>query len=165
MGTINIINLYKERYEDKMQINNYMICDHCGGQINKEDGCLEWLSRISDGQCHGLRLVHDTVACGYKEKNYPGYTTLSIPLLVDGKAEGEAEADTFMRLLTWISLGFLPITEVLEMLKRLFIPLYEETRNFFEQAIRDGVFEPNTPPGFHWQVDLKDVLEYIRRRA
>jgi hypothetical protein len=52
--------------------------------------------------------------------------------------------------------------EVLEMSKRLHVPGYEHTRLHFDEAIREGVFEPNTVPGYYWQLNIEAVDQWLR---
>jgi hypothetical protein len=69
--------------------------------------------------------------------------------------------DGLMELLSFIAGGELPTPEVLEMIKRLHIPGYEEARLHFGSALDEGVFEPNTREGFYAQSDIKAVIEFI----
>jgi hypothetical protein len=57
-----------------------------------------------------------------------------------------------------------PKEEALEMIKRLHIPGYEEARHYFDEAIAEGVYEPNTAPGFPHQSQINAVLTYVRER-
>ena len=71
-----------------------------------------------------------------------------------------------MELLSMISDdNFEDKEEVLEIIKRLHIPGYEKARCFFDEAIENGVFEPNTKPMYYWTRDIDAVLEYIKSRT
>jgi hypothetical protein len=72
--------------------------------------------------------------------------------------------DGLMRLLAMIAEEEVPISEGFEMLKRLHIPGYEHTRLHFEEAIRDGVFELNTDPGYYWQADIRAVDQWLKKK-
>lgn len=61
--------------------------------------------------------------------------------------------------MTWI-----PQEDVLEMIKRLHIPGYEHARLHFDEAIADGVFEPNRRPGYCRRDDIVAVLNVLARR-
>ena len=74
-------------------------------------------------------------------------------------------ADGLMELLILVDEGRLPKNEVIEMIKRLHIPGYEEARRSFHSAIQEGVFEPNTPLGFYSQSEIKATLEYAERQG
>jgi hypothetical protein len=71
--------------------------------------------------------------------------------------------DGLMELLSFIAYGKLPIGEILEIIKRLHIPGYEQARFYFDEAIANGVFEPNTMPGYYRQSEINAVLRYIER--
>ena len=58
-------------------------------------------------------------------------------------------SDGLMSLLALVAEHRVKSTEVLEMIKRLHIPGYEHTRLHFDEAISEGVFEPNTVPGYY----------------
>ena len=73
-------------------------------------------------------------------------------------------SDGLMKLLSFIADDHVESSEVLEMLKRLNIPGYERARMHFEEAISEGVFEPNTTPGYHWQSDIEAVNKWIAER-
>ncbi|XHR31043.1 MAG: hypothetical protein ACFUZC_10870 [Chthoniobacteraceae bacterium] len=47
------------------------------------------------------------------------------------------------------------------MIKRLHIHGYEHARLHFDEAIANGVFEPNTALGYHPQEDIKAVLDWL----
>ncbi|PTL77933.1 hypothetical protein [Vitiosangium sp. GDMCC 1.1324] len=70
-----------------------------------------------------------------------------------------------MRLLAMIYDEELPTKEVLEVLKRLHIPGYEEARHHFEDAIAAGVYEPNTAPGFPHQKQIEAILRFVREQS
>jgi hypothetical protein len=57
-----------------------------------------------------------------------------------------------------------PTEEVLEMIKRLHIPGYEEARHHFKSARAEGVYEPNTAWGYPFQYQIAAVLEFARNR-
>jgi hypothetical protein len=73
-------------------------------------------------------------------------------------------ADGLMQLLRLLEEGDIPQTEVLEMIKRLHIPGYERARHYFEEAIADYAFEPNTQLGYHHQYQIEETLRYIDER-
>ena len=69
-----------------------------------------------------------------------------------------------MKLLSFIADDHIESSEVLEMIKRLNIPGYERSRMYFEEAISEGVFEPNTTPRYHLQSDIEAVNKWIAER-
>lgn len=143
------------------------ICDSCGGLIESaDDGWVEWVAPVG-AMGRGLRLVHHTVRgslskCMYnqqaeyaKDKGVIGDLQLSEFLGADG----------LMTLLEFISDKKLPTEEVLELIKRLHIPGYEHARHTFDEAIDEGVFEPNTAPKYYMQSDIQATLDYIAKKS
>ena len=148
----------------------HWFCDSCGKPItDANDGWVEWVLYEDTEGNHlgrGLRLVHchrtDGRSCFYDsdvEYNRDRGTISSSTL------DGLLEADGLMELLSLIAEKELPADDVLEMVKRLHIPGYEIARRHFEQAISDGVFEPNRLPGYYKISDIESVLEYIEENG
>jgi hypothetical protein len=114
----------------------------------------------------GLRLVHKFVASTRGDNKRCQYDesiefSKDRGVLADASLQEFLEADGLMRLLIFLSENELPKNEVIEIIKRLHIPGYEQARLFFKEAIRDGVFEPDSPAGFHWQSEINAVLKHI----
>lgn len=148
-------------------------CDKCGMPITKiEDGWVEWITVASEpkpGNARGFRLVHKhtaipgthTESCQYDqgvEFEKDGGTLADLPL------SDFLGHDGLMELLLKLWDRELPMGEVLELIKRLHIPGYEQARLHFKAAINDGVFEPNTPPGFYSQRDINATLAFVKNR-
>lgn len=151
-------------------------CDTCGQPITSvEDGWVEWLSRSLPGddykrQDHSLRLVHKrhasprsntAHACYYNKDQWyqrDKSTVSDLPL------SSFLDSDGLMILLEFASDGRFELDELIEMIKRLHIPGYDQARNSFEAAISDGTFEPNTKPGFYRQENIQDTLRWKQRR-
>lgn len=144
-------------------------CDACGEKIeNVEDGWVEWLitldpeitdepERFRRRRGEGLRLVHHRTTnprCAYQERG----GLQDMPL---GHFLG---ANGLMALLSFLDEKLIPQEEILELIKRLHIPGYEQARRYFDEAISEGVFEPNTRPGFYWQSDIESVLRFVDKR-
>lgn len=144
------------------------ICDACGDTIkNESDGWIEWLSRSDSAACHGLRLVHHQPAsprgpsgsCQYDADLVWSRDRL---LIHDMQLDAYLGPDGLMQLLTLLSNGKLPPTEVIEMVKRLHIPGYEHGRHHFEQAIEEGLIDPDTKFGFFPQRDIQAALRLAK---
>lgn len=140
-----------------------LTCDSCGQEIkNVQDGWVEWISfaeRDKTGQ--GLRLVHknsrNNSLCQYDQRaEYDKHGGI----LSDNALEQFIGPDGLMRLLVMISENELSKAEVLEMIKRLHIPGYDQAKNYFDEAICNGYFEPNMPPRFYWQSDIAATMKY-----
>ncbi|NMP24256.1 hypothetical protein [Sulfobacillus harzensis] len=52
--------------------------------------------------------------------------------------------------------------ELLEIIKRLFIPGYEQVRHHFDEAIEAGILEPNTSHGYPHMNQIKDILAWLQ---
>jgi len=151
-----------------MNDSTHWTCDSCGEKIvNVEHGWVEWLVR-KEGEKRvggGLRLVHHCSAhdplsgrCQYKEVEQfskDRATLLDLPL------KNFVGADGLMELLSMLASGEIAKEEVLEMIKRLHVPGYEQARHHFDEAISNGVFEPNTAPGYYSTKDIAKTLEFI----
>jgi hypothetical protein len=70
-----------------------------------------------------------------------------------------------MRLLAMIADDRAPIEQILEMIKRLHISGYEQARPYFEEAIAEDIFQPNTAPGFYHADQIRAVLEWIAEQG
>lgn len=134
-------------------------CISCGDLITSiEEGWVEWLvtedgygkSRVS-----GLRLVHNV--CRYD----PRREFRANKNLVEGlPLERFVGADGLMLLLSLIAQGDMPRAELLELIKRLHIPGYEQTREFFADAIHGGAVAPLIGEGFYTQSEIREMLNW-----
>ena len=139
-------------------------CDSCGQDIDSvESGNIEWLRKeVRSGihECYGMRIVHNDSKCmydGMREKNVNNVSVPWRPLTTAYSQDGMID------LLELISDNeFKNNDDVLEVIKRLFIPNYEVARFHFEEAISFDCFEPNTKPGFYRTSDIQRTMEYIR---
>ncbi|MDD4564658.1 MAG: hypothetical protein PHE79_04180 [Eubacteriales bacterium] len=142
------------------------VCDSCGEKIeNQQDGWVEWLHKTNyqgaQHSCRGIRIVH-RINCIYDQdavfKNENA-------IAGDSDLESFMGPDGLMQLLSFISEDkFEDTEEVLEIIKRIHIPGYEEARFCFDEAISQCVFEPNTQPNYYDQKDIVRVLDYAQRK-
>ena len=142
-------------------------CDECGHQIeNVEDGWVEWKKyRNENKQSDGLRLVHHrhiNCSCAYNEHDI--YQQEEPTLLADSDLNSFLGDDGLMRLLSMIADDEVNKSDVLEMIKRLHIKGYEASRLHFQEAIREGIFEPNTPPNYYVQSNIEATLNYLKEK-
>jgi hypothetical protein len=153
------------------------ICDECCQIIEKAaDGWVEWLETPVPGTEHeykgsGLRLVHHVpvsprrkdreMGCQYNgnaefRKNGAQVSDLSLTDFVG--------ADGLMNLLEMIQAEKVPKKHALEMIKRLHIPGYEHTRQYFDEAIGEGVYEPNRTEGYPFQYQIESIKTWQKDR-
>lgn len=147
------------------------LCDKCGERIQTaHDGVLEWVN-VSETDSHweGPRMfiVHHLLASPLKDRpgRYGCYISQdeqrrTLTTTSWGHLDQFLGADGLMRMLSMISAGSAPVTEVLDTIQRLHIPLYEQARPHLPAALADGVIEPNLPDGCHWQRDLQRVIDH-----
>ncbi|USE00240.1 hypothetical protein JKJ11_15135 [Vibrio sp. SCSIO 43133] len=141
-------------------------CDSCGREIESvEDGWVEWRSYLSkERQDDGFRLVHHRridKQCAYDEDKLFAEGAI----LADGALEWYLSTNGLMMLLSYIHDDSIKKDEVVEMIKRLHIEGYEQARLHFNEAIQEGIFEPNTPPNFYWKEDIDATLRYLEKRV
>lgn len=70
-----------------------------------------------------------------------------------------------MTLLEFLSDNPEASEELIEVIKRLHVPLYEQSRRYLARAVREGVFEPNTKAGFHSQRDMQAVIAWAATQS
>lgn len=148
-----------------MNTTNFWICDKCGKKITSaKDGWVEWLiptkNNIPETRNKGMRIVHAT-NCLYsdqecsKEDAIPG----------DDSLENFCGSDGLMELLQFISDDmFENKEEVLEIIKRIHIPGYEEARNFIDDAISEGIYEPNTKENYCSQRNIEKIINHYCKK-
>ena len=149
----------------------YWICDHCEQHIKApEHGWVEWISLGVGKPGRGLRLVHHAPhspahpygSCQYKQgaeyskdKGVVGDDSLAVFLSPEG----------YMALLDMLGNNDLPADEIIEMLKRLYIPGYEIVRRFLGIAVAEGVFEETSRRGFPTQGQMEAVLKWVNNNG
>lgn len=155
----------------EMEIFMQWICDTCGARINNvSDGWVEWQSRNENDTWikHSPRLVHHRPSsprpsgCQYDEDALfanGGNIVGDLPLgqLVD--TEG------LISLLSFVSDGHFELEQCLELIKRIQVPDYDLVRGYFDEAISEGVFEPNTKPGYYDVGAIQAVKRWLDERG
>lgn len=141
-------------------------CDVCNGVIERvEDGWVEWITIGDTNRARDLRLVHHMPASPRKrgcQFNEDDEYSRDNGIVSDLPLSSFVGADGLTQLLMLIDEGELPSASVIEMIKRLHTPQYEQARLHIDRAVSAGVFEPNLRAGFHWQRDLRNVLRFVR---
>lgn len=142
-------------------------CDSCGEEIQTVDtGWVEWKVQV-DGhppyRKYDFRLVHHGVEgkrCIYDSKAFPRGTSVG-----DLHLKSFIGQDGLMTLMEFLSDNPSSADEIIELCKRIHITDYDEARGWFNAAINEGVFEPNTKPGFYSIADIKRTVEWARKQG
>ena len=149
------------------------ICDTCGQEIKEaEHGWVEWLTARGDGhgRSSGLRLVHHNK---YSPKQPPSYCSYNAikesdnanSSVCDQHLTGFLGSDGLMELLTFLhTKEFADEEEVLQMIKRLHVPGYEQAFPHINEAIAEGVFEPNGPVFYVSKNQIDAVIEWTEQK-
>ena len=108
-------------------------CDSCGNPIESaEDGWVEWLNREAGGRMvgHGLRLVHsDGNQQGHEARcQYGDRRARTASHISDHALRDFVGPEGLMNLLELIARDRISQLEGFEIIKRLHIPSYEESR-------------------------------------
>jgi hypothetical protein len=141
-------------------------CDACGELIRTfEAGRLEWLCDGED-RVHGLRLVHrrglpppHSAGCEYdrnEEYRKDGSLIEGLSLATLSGVDG------LMLMLAMLVRGEHPAEQIIEVIKRLYVPGYEQTRNFFPRAISENIIVPAIGPGYYLQSEIQNVLQWMQ---
>lgn len=134
-------NIYKDKI--KLKPKEQWICDNCGEVIETvNDGWLEWYIEnarkdMSEWLETGFRIVHN-VRCIYN----------STELFNEGKSVSDMHLDSFVGedgiayLLTLFEKNRLKdLNELTEIIRRLHLSYYEESRQYWHIAEMDGFFD------------------------
>ena len=134
------------------------ICDECGGLIKKvEDGWLEWIHERR-GPIHGFRIVHIVQASPRvnKEGNcyYPDRFNAS-----DNHLNFFAGPDGLSILLSFFQQKLTDPKELIDVIRRIHLPYYEEARPYLGKALDDGFLSSTE----YVQEELKIVIKEYGR--
>jgi hypothetical protein len=134
-------------------------CDSCGELITSiEAGWVEWLAGADEhgkNRIKGLRLVH--ILCRYDDRR----EFRKDHSLVEGlPLERFVGPDGLMLQLSLIAEGEMPKAALLELVKRVHIPGYEQTRELFSEAIHGGAVAPLIGEGFYLQSEIREVFTW-----
>ena len=148
----DIINITAEKSQQERLKRNSIsllkplkqwICDCCGSTIQYGEGSLKWFKSRPKGNVIGIResrytgfqIVHTSKECSGTDNE-----------VIDPLVESIHTLQHFESIDT---IGYLMILleekscfdsqELLEIIKRLQIPFYEEGRSYLDRALRDGV--------------------------
>lgn len=146
------------------------VCDSCGDRIKKaNDGWVEWLVRDEGGQDvnHSPRIVHARFASPHSngcQYNQNAVFSQQQSTVRDESLNEFVGTDGLITLLCYLSEGFFDQESALELIKRLQVPDYDLVRRHFDEAIGQGVFEPDTKPGYYGVDDIQAVKNWLKRQ-
>ncbi len=138
----------------KLKPLQQFICDECRGAIeNVDDGWLEWFDDYKN-PTYGFRIVHVSGASPRFKKGgncyYPESSALS-----DLHLDVFTGSDGLALLLTFFERNLSDPKELVEIIRRLHVPHYEEARHYLERAHRAGFLDSKD----YSQEDLKRVIK------
>ena len=118
------------------------ICDSCGMLIEKpEDGWWEYLKDSNTDTILGFRIVHQRKSCIYNEQAIRHEDII----LGDMPVSSLASPGGFGHMLQWLELSEtkklgvrFDMTSYIEIMRRLYLPYWEQARKYWEQAYKDG---------------------------
>jgi hypothetical protein len=137
------------------------ICDSCGKLIEKpEDGWWEYLHDTETGLISGFRIVHYGGPCYYNEQALRHKNKL----VGDMHLDQVLKSGGFGHMLHWLELSEtrkinerIEITDFTEIMRRLYLPYWEEARLYWEQAYKDGFHDKCS---FDEEMLLSIISEY-----
>ncbi len=128
-------------------------CDSCDEVIETvDDGWVEWIGEKDSTlwtQYKEIRLVHARKACQFDEKKH-GEPVHDLPL------EMFLGPDGLSRLLHFLEHWYVPSIQLIEFIRRLHVPGYEEARRDFPEALRRTII---TEGDFVSQSEIRMILD------
>jgi len=126
----------------KLKPLKQFICDSCGKLIEKpKDGWWEYLHDRKTELVSGFRIVHYGGPCYYNVQAL-GRKNISVG---DMHLEHMLRSSGFGNMLHWLELSEkkkiddqFNISEFTEIMRRLYLPYWEEARQYWERAFSDG---------------------------
>ena len=148
-------------------------CDTCGEVIySAEEGYLEWKTRQDEhGALHtsDLHLVHHKPFSPYKDSKkqgcyYDDQTEYhnSQTHIQNASLADFAGPDGLIRFLDLLVRGDFPKDELVVMMQRVLVPGYECARPYFQQAIAEGIIEPDLPENIYWPHQIDAVIQSLK---
>lgn len=126
--------------------------DGWNGMIHKED------------VLSNFRIVHHDVSCMYKERNLEkrGIMIASLPLenMIGGRGLAHWLFEIELEEKGKVKSKIRDLTELVEILRRLHVPYWEEARLYWDRAFRDG-FHDGCDFG---EKSLLDIIEEYREQ-
>ena len=150
-------------------INNDLIplkqwyCDSCGEVISKpEDGWLEWYTDVKEfNNGKGYRIVHHEDHCMYDQHvMYKQKKSVS-----DMHLDYYMGPDGLVNLLSYIDFDRVEKnSELVDIIRRLHVPYYEEARKYHPIAEAEGFFSGENEASRYLQNTSKHILKNFKQR-
>lgn len=147
-------------------------CSSCRELITSvQGGWVEWLASEDEqgtASLRGLRLVHKVAAGPRSESRYgcqydEHQEFRKDQSIVEGlPLERFVGPDGLMLLLSFLASGDFGRDEVLELIKRLQIPHYEQASQPLHEALELGALIPAIGQGYYLQSEMRLVLGWAR---
>ncbi len=126
----------------KLKPLKQFICDECGELIKKpKDGWWEYIHDTETELVSGFRIVHYGGPCYY---SVPALKRQN-KMVGDMHLEHMLDSGAFGHMLHWLELSetkkikeHFNISEFTEIMRRLYLPYWEEARQYWERAFSDG---------------------------
>jgi hypothetical protein len=141
----------------KLEPLQEFVCDRCGELIKQpKGGWLEWLSG-DDFKRHGFQVVHHKTyspnegecGCYYDSKLDSAGSHLDDFLGTDG----------LVTLLSMFEGSVRDPGELVEVIRRLHVPNYEEARMYWRTAKEDGYFDGDGKYSSYLQSSLRNLID------
>lgn len=151
-------------------INNDLIpmeqwyCDHCGEIINtSNEGWLEWYKDIIEKEFSkrkGYRIVHHNKHCMYDTRQMFSQNKL----VSDMHLTDYIGPDGLVLLLSDLDYGDVENnSELVEIIRRLHTPYYEEARKYHDIAKEEGYFSGENEVTRYLQSTSKYILKNFKK--
>lgn len=151
----------QEKFNNDLVPLEQWYCDNCGEVINApEDGWLEWYhDRGEYDSNEGYRIVHHDKKCMYDDKR----------LFAENKSVSDMHLtayigpDGLVSLLSHIEFNNAKDnSELVDIIRRLHIPYYEEARRYHRVAEAEGFFSGENEVTRYLQSTSKDIIENLK---
>ncbi|QFF98826.1 hypothetical protein PB01_08260 [Psychrobacillus glaciei] len=140
-------------------------CDNCGEVIEKaEEGWLEWYRDIDKGNAFrkgkGFRIVHHNQRCMYNEKELFKQNKLTADMHLDHYVG----PDGLVYLLSKIQYDQVEDNaEIVEIIRRLHVPYYEEALKYHNIAEEKGYFDGENEVTRYTTSTSKYILNHYKK--
>ena len=158
LGSENFYMCEQEVFNNDLIPLKQWYCDSCGEVINEpNDGWLEWYHEQGEiGNNEGYRIVHHDRRCMYNSRKL----FLENKSLSDMHLSDFIGSDGLVSLLSHIEFNDVKDnSELVEIIRRLHVPYYEEARKYHHVAKENGFFSEENEVTRYLQSTSKYIIE------